>query len=84
MASGSVLRLPEDPKMARAKSISVKGDGPVAIKPGKISGGFQNVMLLEEMPQDFSRFRLNLSEGSYGGDFKPATSGKFLGVSSKR
>ena len=84
MASGSILRLPEDPKMARAKSISVKGDGPVVLKPGKISGGFQNVMLLEEMPQDFSRFRLNLTEGSYGGDFKPATSGKFLGVSSRR
>ena len=86
MNGGSFLRLPENPKMAQVRSISLRGEGPVALRPGRVlpNGGFQDVVRVEEMPKDVSRFRLNLSDDARRAEFKPATGGKFLGVSSRR
>ena len=83
MKGGSTLRLPENPAMAQAKSISLSGEGPVVLKPGKISpsGGFQNVMRIEQMPEDMTRFKLDFSHGPNKAKFKTATGGKFIGVS---
>ena len=85
MKSSSHLRLPEDPKMAYAKSLSVKGEGAVVLRPGKLlpSGGFQNVMRLKNMPDDMTRFKLDLSHAPNKAEFKTATGGKFIGVSSR-
>ena len=86
MRAGSVLRLPPEAEMAQVKSISTKGDGVVALKPGATGkyGVFQKIVRLEEMPGDMSRFRLNLSDGPDDAVFKPATGNKFLGVTSRR
>lgn len=83
MKEGSVLRLPENPEMAFVKSLSVKGEGTVTLRPGKVSknGGFQRIMRMEEMPEDLSRFRLSPSGSAKDARFKVATGGKFLGVS---
>ncbi|MBO7684336.1 MAG: hypothetical protein J6T51_06395 [Kiritimatiellae bacterium] len=86
MKSGSTLRLPNDPSMAYAKSISVRGEGPVAIRPNTMPrpGGFCKLMRLEEMPEDLARFRLNPSNGPGDAVFKPAAGGKFLGATPKK
>lgn len=83
MKGGCTLRLPENPAMAQAKSISLSGEGPVVLKPGKVSpsGGFQNVMRIEQMPEDMTRFKLDFSHGPNKAKFKTATGGKFIGVS---
>ena len=82
MKEGSVLKLPADPDMAQVKSISVKGEGPVALKPGGPvkRRQFRKLLRLEEMPDDMSRFRVNLSGSPDDATFKPDTDGKFLGV----
>lgn len=84
MKSGSSLRLPDNPAMTLAKSISVKGDGPVAIRPvSPPKRGYQNILRLETMPEDFSQFKLNLSDDQGAATFKPSTDGKFLGAFSR-
>ena len=82
MKEGSVLKLPADPDMAQVKSISVKGEGPVAIKPGGAikRRQFRRLLRMDEMPDDMSRFRLDLSHSAGDATFRPATDGSFLGV----
>ena len=82
MKGGSVLRLPVDPGKASAKSIAAKGEGTVALMPGAAGrrNQFQKLIRLEEMPKDFTRFRLGPSDGPDAAVFKPATGGKFLGA----
>lgn len=86
LAAGSTLRLPENPEMAVAKSISVKDGGVVAIRPCKFSKnhGFLKLLKLEEMPEDLSNFRLDLSDKPTDAVFKPVAGGKFLGVADKK
>ena len=83
LKAGSVLRLPDDPKMAFVKSISFKGAGPVALRPCETPkpGLFRSLLRIEAMPEDLTRLRLNLSDGAMDATFKAATGGKFLGVS---
>ena len=82
MKEGSVLKLPSDPTKALVKSITVKGDGPVAIAPcEKLKPGqFHKILRIEQMPEDLARFRLCLSDDAADAIFKPGTGGKFLGV----
>ena len=82
MKEGSVVKLPVDPNMVQVKSISIKGEGTVAIKSGETPkrGQFQKLLCIEEMPEDLSQFRLNLSDEDKDATFKSDTSGKFLGV----
>lgn len=86
LTAGSALRLPENPAMAVAKSISVKGNGAVALRPCTFPNehGYFKLLRLDEMPEDLSRFRLDLSDNPGNAVFKPAINGKFLGVSSKK
>lgn len=86
MKGGSVLRLPVDPNRAAAKSISISGDGAVALMPGSSGrrNQFQKIIRLEEMPNDMSRFRLGPSDGPDDADFKAATGGKFLGATPRK
>jgi hypothetical protein len=86
MKAGSVLRLPVDPNRAAAKSISISGDGAVALMPGSSGrrNQFQKIIRLEEMPNDMSRFRLGPSDGPDDADFKAATGGKFLGATPRK
>ena len=85
MREGSVLRLPQDAEMARVKSISIRGDGTVALRPcvAPKTGGMQKLLRLDEMPGDLSRFRLNPSDGPNAATFKPSTRGDFLCVSKR-
>lgn len=86
MREGSVLRLPGDPEMAQVKSIAIKGDGTVTLKPGTPAkfAVFKKLLRLEEMPEDLTRFRLDPSDKPEDAEFKPAAGSKFLGVTSKR
>ena len=86
MKAGSFLRLPSDPAMASVKSISVNGEGTVVLRPGETPklGRAQKLLLMEEMPSDLTRFRLNPSDGPKDATFKPATGGKFLSVTSHK
>ena len=86
MKGGSVLRLPNDPDMAQAKSISIKGDGAVTLRPGAPLryGHFQKLLRLETMPEDLTRFRLDPSSKPDGSVFRGAVGSKFLGVTPKR
>ena len=83
MKAGSSLRLPNDPTRAVVKSISFQGEGPVVLRPLEMPkhGVFRNLLRLEEMPEDLTRFRLNLNDDPKDATFKPATGGKFFGVS---
>ena len=85
MKGGSVLRLPAKPDNARAKSLSVAGDGAVAVVPGAATspGHTSRVMRLDEMPADFSRLRLKAGQQPDAAEFK-AGQGKYLVVFPKR
>ena len=86
MKEGSALTLPDDPTKALVRSISFKGEGPVAIapvsklKPGKI----HKLLRIEEPPEDFARLRLNLSGDASDATFSPASGGKFIGVTPRK
>ena len=82
MKAGSSLRVPDDPELAQVKSISFRGEGPVVLRPNELPkrGQFRKLLRIEEMPEDLSRFRLAASQESGEASFKPATGGKFLGV----
>lgn len=84
MKEGSSLRVPDDPEMAQVKSISFKGEGPVVLRPNELPkrGYFRKLLRIEEMPEDLSRFRLTAPQEPGEASFKPATGGKFLGVTS--
>ena len=86
MRSGSILRLPPNPEMALVRSISVSGAGPVVLKPGRttMTGRFQKVMRMEELPKDTTRFRLNAAHDDKDATFKPAPGGNYLGVTPHR
>lgn len=84
MKEGSSLRVPDDPEMAQVKSISFRGEGPVVLRPNELPkrGQFRKLLRIEEMPEDLSRFRLTAPQEPGEASFKPATGGKFLGVTS--
>ena len=72
--------------MALVRSISVSGAGPVVLKPGRttMTGRFQKVMRMEELPKDTTRFRLNAAHDDKDATFKPAPGGNYLGVTPHR
>lgn len=82
MKEGSSLWLPADPTKALVKSITVKGEGPVALAPcEKLKPGqFHKILRIEEAPDDLTHFRLSLSGDGKDAIFKPAAGGKALGV----
>ena len=86
MREGSMLRLPADPDKALVKTIAIKGDGAVTLKPGAPlkRGVFQKIMRMEDVPEDCSRFRLNQADGPKDATFKAAQGGKALGVTPYR
>ena len=86
MREGSVLRLPEDPKMAFAKSLSVRGNGAVVLRPGGSPkyGLFQELLRLEEPPKDVTRFKVRQSQEPMEAVFKVSPGGKSLGVTQRR
>lgn len=86
MREGSVLRLPEDPKMAFAKSLSVRGNGAVVLRPGGSPkyGLFQELLRLEEPPKDVTRFKVRQSQEPMDAVFKVSPGGKSLGVTQRR
>ena len=86
LREGSVLRLPPDAEMAHVKSLSVKGEGAVTLKPASPlkRGNFTKLLRLDEMPEDMTRFRLNPGDKPDAAVFKPATGGKFLGATQSR
>ncbi len=81
---GSVLRLPADAEKAYAKSISVKGEGAVALKPGAMPkrGESRKVMRVDSFPEDLSRFKTNLTQESTGATFRRSYDGHSLLVTS--
>ena len=85
MKEGSVLRLPANPDMAQVKSISIKGAGTVALKPGDVPkrGAYRKLLRVKEMPEDLSRFRLSPSDGHGDATFKASVDGKYIGVTPK-
>ena len=80
MKSESRLRLPSNPERAFAKSISIKGEGTVILRPGEstMRGRMQRLMRIEEMPKDMTRFKLGTAQGPKSAAFKSAAGGKFL------
>ena len=86
MREGARLRIPSNPDMAFVKSISVKGNGAVVLRPGEMPkpGHFQKLMRMEELPEDLTRFRLNASHDDKAATFKRSTIGKYLGVTSRK
>lgn len=82
MREGSRMRVPPNPDMAFVKSISIKGNGTVVLRPGEMprTGRFQKIMRMEKMPEGMARFRLNASHDDKAATFKAATCGKHLGV----
>lgn len=80
MKSESRLRLPSNPEKAFAKSISIKGEGTVTLRPGAATmrGRMQRLLRMDEMPKDLTRFRLSTARGSNAAEFKSAANGKFL------
>lgn len=86
MKEGSFLRLPADPEKAFAKSISIKGDGTVVLKPGaKLKRDrYQKLLCLEEIPQDLTHFRLSAAHDDKATTFHRGVGGKFLGVTPHR
>ena len=86
LREGSVLRLSSEAEMAHVKSLSVKGEGAVTLKPASPlkRGHFTKLLRLDEMPEDMTRFRLNPGDKPEDAVFKPATGGKFLGATQKR
>ena len=86
MREGSSLRFPANPDMTLVKSISVRGKGPVVLKPGVPAkrGSFQKILRIEEMPADLTRFRLNAGSDEKAATFSAAPGGKYLGVTPYR
>lgn len=86
MREGSRLRLPANPEMAFVQSISVKGSGPVVLKPGAATrqGRYQKIMRTGETPKDLARFRLNADSDEKAATFKGAPSGTYLCVTPHR
>ena len=86
MREGSSLRFPANPDMTLVKSISVRGKGPVVLKPGAPAkrGSFQKILRIEEMPADLTRFRLNAGSDEKAATFSAAPGGKYLGVTPYR
>ena len=86
MRSGSRLRLPVNPELAFAKSLSVKGEGTVVLKPGATTrqGYFQKIMLTGEAPRDLTRFRLSADDDEKAATFKGSPSGTYLAVTPHR
>ena len=86
MKEGSVLRLPPNADMAVVKSFAIQGDGTVTLRPAEPPrhGRFQKLVRVEEMPADFTRFRLNPGDGPDDAVFQAATGGKFIGVVSRK
>lgn len=86
MKGGSILRLPLDPAKACVKSLSVKGEGAVTLKPDVPPkyGHFQRLLRLDEMPKDMTRFRLDPSNGPDDATFKATAGNKFLGATSRK
>ena len=86
MRSGSRLRLPVNPELAFVKSISVKGEGPVVLRPGAATkqGRFQKIMLTGEAPRDLTHFRLSADDDEKAATFKGAPSGTYLSVTPHR
>ena len=82
MREGSRLRLPANPEMAFVQSISVKGAGPVVLKPGAATrqGRYQKIMRTGETPKDLTRFRLNADSDEKAATFKCTPSGTYLCV----
>ena len=82
MRSGSRMRLPVNPELAFAKSISVKGEGSVVLRPGAATkqGRFQKIMLTGETPRDLARFRLSAGDDEKAATFKGSPSGTYLAV----
>ena len=82
MRSGSRMRLPVNPELAFAKSISVKGEGSVVLRPGAATkqGRFQKIMLTGEAPRDLTRFRLSADDDEKAATFKGSPSGTYLAV----
>ena len=72
--------------MTLVKSISVRGKGPVVLKPGAPAkrGSFQKILRIEEMPADLTRFRLNAGSDEKAATFSAAPGGKYLGVTPYR
>ena len=86
MREGSVLRLPEDPKLAFAKSLSIRGEGAVVLRPGGSPkyGLFQEILRLEDPPKDVTRFKVRPSQDPMDAVFKVSPGGKALGVTQRR
>ena len=86
MKEESILRLPVNPKMASAKSISFRGEGQVALSPGAkpAYGLFQELLRVEEMPKDLARFKLGPTREPADATFKASAGGKGLGVTLRR
>lgn len=86
MNGGGFLRLPENPEKACAKSLFVKGEGAVTLKPGVPPkyGHFQKLLRLDEMPKDMTRIRVDPSNGPDDATFKADMGNKFLGATSRK
>ena len=86
MREGSRMRLPVDPELAFVQSISVKGEGPVVLKPGAAirQGRYQKIMRTGEAPRDLTRFRLAAGDDEKAATYKGAPSGTSLGVTPHR
>lgn len=82
MREGSILRIPSDMKKASIKSISIKGEGTVAIKTIQplVRGRTQKILQIEELPKDLKRLRLHASSGPKEATFGGSALGKFLSV----
>ncbi len=72
LSGGSSLGLPADHRRAFVQSISLKGEGPVAIMPGATpsSRRFLDFLQMGVVPADLSRFRLDLSDGPDGAVYR--------------
>ncbi len=82
LKEGSALRLPADAGKAQVKSLSIKGDGAVALKPGTLPkrGESRKMLRVETLPDDLSRFRLNLSQESDDAVYTRSADGRFLTI----
>ena len=86
MKEGSFLRLPADPEKAFVKSISVKGEGTVVLKPSRPlqRDRYQKLLRMEEVPEDLTHFRLSANHDNKATTFHRGIGGKFLGVTPHR
>lgn len=86
MRGGSFLRLPPNPEKAFVKSISVEGEEPVVLKPGRPLKRdlYQKLLCMEEVPRDLTHFRLSAGHDQKAATFHRGIGGKFLGVTPRR